>query len=581
MSKGWKCGTHTNEAQRGCIHIEEHSDACYTCRGASRTLAASSRSGRTVFKKQGTVASRQATEVDGERRVQGVLYASRVVWTVLMCGGEQVKGTQEMDAEKGEKYNFARRYSKFSAPNTALQEMESELCEAEIAYAASLQRLTIARRNHNIWVSPIGKLPPELLRSVFRCLCAFPPFHSFEDVIQRWFDLCRQCTSTRLRLGVVCHQWRCVQQESHDLWKGIAFSVQHRPLNEFDEVLRSFIENSGGRRLTVALSFVDRCGPSVPVERFVGSLERVEQLTIIQPPPAWIPHIVNRPGLIELNLVKAKVLRGFRTGTLLAGCCNLRHILLELDSTSITYFHAVGSMTSASLVGTKTSAAVKFLFYCPNLVSFHFGPVSAEGNSPLDLDIPLFTRDRLEEFSRGLRKAGCPWNVALLTKLRLPGLRELRWNDNHTHGADSHHAARTFFAHLPSTVSSLRLECVNWNNGTAHLGAFTFETQIERLYLLSCSGAFIKVALQAPQPFWRDRMLVKRLPKLHTLLVKVSRSPTAHRGCNALNAEYSNLVVGLLDKRLEPLRNPAFRLELVSTQILWQLKDITNLQGMV
>ncbi|KAJ3557625.1 hypothetical protein NP233_g11692 [Leucocoprinus birnbaumii] len=136
--------------------------------------------------------------------------------------------------------------------------------------AWSREKITLLRRL-NIIQSPVGKLPQEILSTIFALLCQHPnptayllPDPSGQCLIDnlRWFDW----NPFPVELGKVSSRWREVAWSTPKLWISAGFMHKDTGKRRNPLLVRLYLENSRELPLHLALSYGRRSllGDSVP-----------------------------------------------------------------------------------------------------------------------------------------------------------------------------------------------------------------------------------------------------------------------------------------------------------------------------
>ncbi|KAF5337210.1 hypothetical protein D9611_002875 [Ephemerocybe angulata] len=129
----------------------------------------------------------------------------------------------------------------------AKYDIEIATCEIEIAKLRSqLDALVEQRRRHNAVLSPLRRMPLELLGEIF----AMVPLYILDQ----------RGRQDVINLGLVCKRWRDTTIYTHRLWSSVALSP-HDGLKAYDKTV-SWFEKSGGVPKSLEFSAWMHCGCS-------------------------------------------------------------------------------------------------------------------------------------------------------------------------------------------------------------------------------------------------------------------------------------------------------------------------------
>ncbi|PBK64120.1 hypothetical protein ARMSODRAFT_918601 [Armillaria solidipes] len=156
----------------------------------------------------------------------------------------------------------------------AIHDLEAKLseCDSEIsALETTLLLLRNARNDlkhsllaHRSLVSPIRRLPIEILQAIFRDACdidIFPYEPTYGDLVTT--------SKTPLRLSSVCSHWRSVCLSTSELWTFhfVNLYLHHLP-ESFRQLLSCYSNRSNSRRFTISSSTMS--GSNIVDQRYHG-----------------------------------------------------------------------------------------------------------------------------------------------------------------------------------------------------------------------------------------------------------------------------------------------------------------------
>ncbi|KAK7023373.1 hypothetical protein VNI00_016788 [Paramarasmius palmivorus] len=239
------------------------------------------------------------------------------------------------------------------------------LAELEAHRTAVLERIKRCRS----WLSPIRRLPPELLAQIFALVCT-PEFgvYSLDFRLRRTI----LCTTPTLALTHVSHHWRVTASASARLWSSIRFTLSHK-LSEAQtfrvrSLLKLYLTNSRDH----ALHLTDLCyypHHESPISNLlshaisrIAKLDLVEELGVTMPTHSRLPQ-----WLVD----------ALRTAP------QLYHVKLHcLDSINLPY-HQLTVLEVTNIINARWLARI--LKLCINLDSLHLQFLQSRSNQVFDM----------------------------------------------------------------------------------------------------------------------------------------------------------------------------------------------------
>ncbi|KAF8178095.1 hypothetical protein K438DRAFT_1978062 [Mycena galopus ATCC 62051] len=234
-------------------------------------------------------------------------------------------------------------------------------------------------------LSPIRRLPPELLQMVF--LFAIPN--------RQWFLTVTQSAMDALRLAQVCSYWRTVALDTSKLWTGVLIRASTRHQSSIAH-LEFYSSHAKASPLTV------HCH-KIPGRSFMKKLTSLSHrwseilLTIGNSPLEELNAVRHKiPLLTSLSLRNLCGRDGTQTNDAFECAPSLRRVVLTINSGNVWPFSYIlpwEQVTSLTLVPISQSVFSECIRNCPQLLYFHaiirarpeelVQPITALPHSPL------------------------------------------------------------------------------------------------------------------------------------------------------------------------------------------------------
>ncbi|KAJ7133613.1 hypothetical protein C8R44DRAFT_772740 [Mycena epipterygia] len=339
--------------------------------------------------------------------------------------------------------------------------------------------------NHKALISPMRRLPQEILQEIFLACLPNDRNASFGPV-----DAPRDAP---LLLSVICRYWRMVAHAMPRLWSGLHLScLPTRGGNpKFTELVDAWLKRAGTCPLSISLSHDADLGQRHDVVKPIfDASRRIQHLQITanaHVPPVFRPFLAL--GAEHLPILKSLTLQIRGTFHVIPKNLNilqnpsLRHISLVVSADPLTLpipwtqltELAINWVSYGSIGGIHLNGALALLSACENLVRCSLSIPDSRGFTTR----PIFTLPRLQNLTLTFFNK-FPNPVDFMECLSLPNLRHLVMS----HGEQEDQPRGSKFP-LPGTHDLLiDLSLQNFTQTSL----FSFFTLVPRLTLLRLWG---------------------------------------------------------------------------------------------
>lgn len=372
--------------------------------------------------------------------------------------------------------------------------------------------------------SPITILPPEILALIFQHACQPTDIAQKHDaglpVAQNHVKNQRY---PQFVMAAVSTHWRQVVFDTPYLWTSLNLDVTYRTFEYGCEIFQAFLTYSRSLFITISLRFLDdfSVGPNMTllVESLHNHAHRVQEFDLVGRVKPWVDYI---PRLSHLSRLSLKETFPMDTpDVLIFDTIPCSHITLsnlqshvQLSWSRITVLH---------LNNLPCDVSLELLEKCVNLVDYRNRNTGGEHFESEPDQVTLsspFTLQRLEVFGWSVDD-GHRVDTALLRHIRMPTLKTLIWDELLEPGFLTLDHTRTFFYHLPSTLSALHIERA-YTRSASLLDIIPNHVNIKHLTLRKCSDHFLSDVFRRLTPALNDDGSWQKpeMPKLKSVVIE-------------------------------------------------------------
>jgi len=319
-----------------------------------------------------------------------------------------------------------------SDPRRHLEQLNSQIGQAEALLAQLREQVVIAKRRINSRLSPILQLPPDITSEIFMaCLPEFAFGRADWPTRRRVPGV-----SMPLLIGRVCRAWRDFAWSTPKLWSRISLCLQHSSPKDC-ELLEGWLARSGQSPLSIHLYYLSHYVDGA--EGRIGSILRliancserwrhiyfhlpVYVLKALEGVRNRLPRLTYMSLILPREEVPTKRCEGFSAAP------QLRHV--EVDGYNQRLLNlSLSQVTRLSLAPVEVGNCLDILKCCPNLTHCTFKGVAEFTTAHL---LPPVVSPSVEylELESGLGRFPALSLSRLLDALTLPTLCELRLNTN-------------------------------------------------------------------------------------------------------------------------------------------------------
>lgn len=311
-------------------------------------------------------------------------------------------------------------------------------------------------------------------------------------------------------LGFVSHRWRQVALLTPHLWTSISLRVYIILPKYKTSLLDLHFKNANDLPISIRLDFRDasrmwrscswRNFGLEPLSEciFVENADKIRNLILIWPPPDWSTSTCG--NLPQCDSVTIGWPHPYRDADEYFG-----------DGTDHIYSFDLGNLSHLrriSLVGFHFPFSLQSLLGSPHLAALNFVDVITRiktSNAPHNMAIEPVVLHHLEKLT--CRKTCVDNNHDLFRHLRFIKLTTLEWCERASfYEPPSEEGKRlqlAFFSALPSTLSSLTLNCMN-NNSPSIIDLLNCVPQLTELYFNECPEKVVRSVVERIGRRWAN-----------------------------------------------------------------------------
>lgn len=161
---------------------------------------------------------------------------------------------------------------------SALLETQERIADIETQIAKLLLSRAALRtraRKQQMTLSPLRRLPPELLSIIFQ-FCIPQPESDPDDIA---------IDKTPLLLGSICSRWRAVTLSTPKLWASITLNLEATCVDDDDELVRMWLARSGSSALSVKMhsSEIEASTHYHVIRQLIPHCKRMQRLELFLP----------------------------------------------------------------------------------------------------------------------------------------------------------------------------------------------------------------------------------------------------------------------------------------------------------
>lgn len=340
---------------------------------------------------------------------------------------------------------------------TDVKFINSQVSEVQLLFCSLSKYRATLLRSLNLRVSPICKLPPEILGEIFKYACSSGS----------------KKFTTPMRIGAICNHWRQVAWSVPQLWTELIVGERIWKPSHETTLLDLYFKNVGGLHCHMTLLGVpdekDKGLRGIPHEGvfdqlFVKHPDKLKTLTFHNFPESWIPHIssVTESGQGLPNLESLAILDDDYENPLIDlalppsafyNVPRLRKLVLEGVHT-LTFPWA--QLTELSLRGVFCAVALNIVLYCENLITLKLDDLFESDDVVVPRPNKSTVFRNLRELTFTSPKLSARWERALIKYLLFTtSLRWLTWVTED----GTKNLRKAFLLRLPPSITLLELDC--------------------------------------------------------------------------------------------------------------------------